>query len=110
MVSTLAGWETGLGAFDRQLDGKIETMSTFSRVVADFKVPSAREMESHIWRVWMSKLDNESDEVLDQNVIQKHLVRLGLLPDTWYLTDKNQHEAVAAAKEHLSSMGGPKVP
>jgi hypothetical protein len=110
MVSTLAGWETGLGAFDRQLDGKIETMSTFNRVVADFKVPSAREMESHIWRVWMSRLDNESDEVLDQNVIQKHLVRLGLLPDTWYLTDKNQHEAVAAAKEHLSSMGGPKVP
>ena len=110
MVSTLANWEKGLGPFDAHIDAKIEAMNVFSQVVADFQVPTVREMETHIWRAWMSKLNNESDEALDQGAIQDHLVRLGLLPDTWYLTDNDQHAAVAAAKDHIATMGPPRAP
>jgi len=51
----------------------------------------------------MSTLDNSTDEALDQDVIQHHLDRLGLIPDYWYMTDEDQHRAVADARAHIAN-------
>jgi hypothetical protein len=50
----------------------------------------------------MSTLDDTTDEALDQDVIQRYLVRLGLIPDHIYVTHEDQHRAVAAARAHIS--------
>lgn len=112
MASTLANWESGLADFDRQIDEKLAAMQTFQRAVQDWTVPSPSRLEREIWYAWMSQLSNS--EVLDQDEIQAHLTRMGLLPNTWYLTDADQDRAVAAARAHVqeaaSASGAPAGP
>ena len=81
MVSTLANWDLQLAAFDGELDSKIAAMTAFGQTAQAFVVPSTDDLEKQIWRAWMSTLSDTTDEALDQDAIQKHLVRLGLIPD-----------------------------
>ena len=108
MVSTLANWEVSLGPFDSEIDAKLDAIAEFGQRAEEFRVPSVDELEKEIWRSWMSRLDDATDEALDQDVIQKHLERLGLIPDYWYMTDEDQHRAVADARAHVSQAS--KVP
>ncbi|WP_146073749.1 hypothetical protein [Amycolatopsis sp. CA-126428] len=107
MVSTLTNWEAGLTAFDAEIDARIDAIGRFGQLATEFHVPSVSDLEKEIWRSWMSTLDNSSDEVLDQDVIQKYLVRLGLIPDYFYMTDDDQHRAVAEARAHVSQASRP---
>lgn len=105
MVSTMANWELGLARFDAEIDSKLEAMTAFGQAAQNFKVPSIDDLEKDIWRAWMSTLDNDTDEALDQDVIQHYLEKLGLIPDYFYMTDEDQHRAVADAKAHLADAG-----
>lgn len=102
MVSTLVRWEWELRQFDTQIDGKMEAMAALGAAAQDCVVPSVDDLEKDIWRTWMSTLDDTTDEALDQDVIQKYLVRLGLIPDYFYMTDKDQHRAVAEARAYIA--------
>lgn len=102
MVSTLANWENGIAGFDSAIDGQIEAMAAFRTAAESFTIPPLEELEKEIWYGWMSPLDNESDEAIDQDKIQKHLVGLKIIPDYWYMTDEDQHRAVRNAKAHIA--------
>jgi hypothetical protein len=103
MVSTLSSWELGLGTLDAELDTKLAAMTEFGQAVRDFVVPDGADLEKQIWRAWMSTLDDETDEALDQDEIQRYLEKLELIPKTIYLTDEDQHRAVRAAKAQLAN-------
>lgn len=111
MVSTLASWETGLAGFDSAIDGKLEAMASFRTAAEQFEIPPVNQLEKEIWYVWMTKI--RDDEVLDQDEIQKHLVRLGIIPDYTYFSDEDQHRAVRDARTHVeesSASGSPPAP
>ncbi|MGI9823797.1 hypothetical protein [Agromyces sp. Marseille-Q5079] len=103
MVSTLANWELSVASFDAEITAKTTAMASFGQAAQDFQVPSVDDTEKHIWRGWMSTLDDSSDEALDQDVIQRHLVRLGLIPDHVYMTNEDQHRAVATARAQIAA-------
>lgn len=103
MVSTLANWENSLAAFDAQIDQATSGMDSFMAAIQAWEIPSTDSIETEIWYAWMSTLNDHTDEALDQDVIQKYLTKRGLLPDTWYLSDNDQHRAVAAAKAHVAA-------
>lgn len=105
MVSTLANWENSLSDFDGQLDGATTGMSGFDAAIAAWEVPTTDRLEHEIWYAWMAQL--RDDEVLDQDAIQHHLVRLGLIPDYIYMSDEDQHRAVADARSHLAEANRP---
>lgn len=107
MVATLSSWETAMTGFDAEIDAKTAAMTAFGQAAAGFQVPSVDDLEKDVWRAWMSTLDNSTDEALDQDVIQRHLVRLGLIPDYFYMTDDDQHRAVRDARAHLASAARP---
>lgn len=107
MTATLSGWETRLAPFDAELDQKTAAMAAFGAAAQAFEVPSIQDLEKEIWYSWMSTLDNASDEALDQDHIQQHLVGLHLIPDHFYMTDQDQHDAVAAARAHVSALPQP---
>jgi len=111
MASTLANWETGLAGFDSAIDGKLEAMTSFRTAAEQFEIPPLNQLEKEIWYAWMTKI--RDDEVLDQDTIQKHLVRLGIIPDYTYFSDEDQHRAVRDARAHVeeaSASGSPPAP
>lgn len=113
MVSTLANWENSLAEFDAQIDQARSGMDGFQQAISAWQVPASDSLELEIWYAWMSTLNDHTDEALDQDVIQDYLTKKGLLPKTWYLSDNDQHRAVAAAKEHVaaaSPAGGAPAP
>ncbi len=105
MVSTLANWENGVSNFDGQLDGATTGMTSFDTAITAWEVPSVDRLEREIWYAWMAQL--RDDEVLDQDAIQHYLVRLGLIPDYFYMSDEDQHRAVADARRHVSEASQP---
>lgn len=102
MVSTLANWENGLRGFDTEIDAKLAAMAAFRDAVNAWEVPSATRLEREIWYAWMARLDDTTDEALDQDAIQDYLTAMGLLPDVFYFSDNDQHRAVAAARAHVA--------
>lgn len=112
MVSTLANWENGLTTFDAEIDGKLAAMERFRDSVNAWDVPNAAQIEREIWYAWMARLDNSTDEALDQDAIQDYLTAMRLLPDVIYFSDNDQHQAVAAARAHAArtSSSSPTVP
>ena len=105
MVSTLANWERGMANFDGQLDGATTGMIGFDTAIAAWEVPDIDRLEREIWYAWMAQLSD--DEVLDQDTIQHYLVRLGLIPDYFYMSDEDQHRAVADARRHVAAAAAP---
>ena len=105
MVSTLANWERGMANFDGQLDGATTGMIAFDTAIAAWEVPDIDRLEREIWYAWMAQLSD--DEVLDQDAIQHYLVRLGLIPDYFYMSDEDQHRAVADARRHVAAAAAP---
>ncbi len=101
MVSTLANWETGLAGFDGEIDAKLAAMSQFGQSADPFQVPDAGALEKEIWYAWITQLTD--DEIPDQDEIQHHLVSLGIIPDYFYMTDEDQHRAVAEARQHMAA-------
>lgn len=112
MVSTLANWENGLAGFDAEIDDRLAAMERFRDAVNAWDVPNPAQVEREIWYAWMARLDNTSDEALDQDEIQEYLTARGLLPDVFYFSDNDQHQAVAAARAHVArtSSSSPAVP
>ena len=108
MVSTLANWESGMAGFDTEIDAKLAAMNQFGQSAAAFQVPDVTALEKEIWYAWISQLTD--DEVLDQDEIQHHLVRLGIIPDYFYMTDEDQHRAVQEAKAHMAAAARPGPP
>jgi Domain of unknown function (DUF4157) len=108
MVSTLANWESGMAGFDAEIDAKLAAINQFGQAAAAFQVPDVTALEKEIWYAWISQLTD--DEVLDQDEIQHHLVRLGIIPDYFYMTDEDQHRAVQEAKAHMAAAARPGPP
>jgi hypothetical protein len=100
LVSTLSSWESGMSDFDGGLADATAGMTGFNSAIAGWEVPAVDRLEREIWYAWMAQL--RDDEVLDQDAIQEHLVRLGLIPDYTYMSDEDQHRAVADARRHVS--------
>ena len=105
MVSTLANWENGLSGFDGGLENASTAMTSFDEAITGWEIPSVGRLEREIWYAWMAQLRN--DEVLDQDAIQQHLVGLGLIPDYTYMSDEDQHRAVADARRHVAAASEP---
>ena len=105
LVSTLANWETGLGNFDTQLGRARTGMESFEAAINEWEPPGVDRLEREVWYAWMAQL--EDDEVLDQDKIQKELVRLGLIPDYFYMSDADQARAVASARRHVANASQP---
>ena len=105
MVSTLANWENGLSSFDSGLENATTAMTNFDEVITAWEIPSVGRLEREIWYAWMAQL--RDDEVLDQDKIQRYLVGLGLIPDYTYMSDEDQHRAVADARRHVAAASEP---
>jgi hypothetical protein len=103
MVSTLANWENGLSRFDSQLESATNGMRDFEAAITDWEIPAIDRLEREIWYAWMAQL--RDDEVLDQDRIQRNLVRLGLIPDYFYMSDEDQRRAVEDARRHVTEAG-----
>jgi hypothetical protein len=106
MVSTLSGWESGLGNFDSQLDEKKTALDRFKDAAEAWEVPEVGPLEREIWIAWISRLSN--DEVLDQDAIQRHLDSIGVLGPGGiydygaYMFDSDQRAIVAAARRRVA--------
>lgn len=108
LVSTLANWENQLAGFDAVITDGIGRMQAFGAAAADFTIPSVDELERQIWDIWMSRLDTpDKEETIDQDVIQHHLVALGLIHDYFYMSDADQHREVLAARARVAARGEP---
>jgi len=63
------------------------------------------EIEKQIWTLWMASLPRDSD-LLDIDPIQEHLVKLGLVTDTWYYTDEDERRDLFHARVNAAFVRG----
>ena len=105
MVDGMSAWDSGLAGFDRVIDGMTTAMTAVGTAAKAATTPDKVELEKQIWTQWMASLTD--DEVLDQDVIQKHLVALGLIEDYFYMSDSDQHEEVRRAKARVAAGAAP---
>lgn len=113
MVSTLMNWENTLSPFDSEIDLRLEGMIAFGNAAQAWTTPTADSLEPEIWRAWLSNLTDKDvlGHHLFGNPVHDRLVKLGLLTDSWWVSDADKDKAIADAKAHLASAApGPPPP
>jgi hypothetical protein len=112
MVSTLMQWEQGLAAFDGEIDAKLQAMLAFGAAAAAWPAATPDSLEVEIWSAWLAQLTDKDilGHRLFGNAVHDKLVALGLLSDTWWVTDADKDKAIAGAKAHAAAAAGPPPP
>jgi hypothetical protein len=114
MVSTLMQWEQGVADFDGQIEAKLQGMMTFGGAVQAWPASTPDILEKEIWTAWLASLSDKEKDLLGHrlfgNAVHDKLVALGLLSDTWWVSDSDKDKAVAGAKAHVAAAAAPPPP
>jgi hypothetical protein len=114
MVSTLMQWEQGVADFDGQIEAKLQGMMAFGGAVQAWPASTPDILEKEIWTAWLASLSDKDKDLLGHrlfgNAVHDKLVALGLLSDTWWVSDSDKDKAIAGAKAHVATAAAPPPP
>jgi hypothetical protein len=105
-------WENALSAFDAEIDARLKGMIDFGAAVQQWQTPTAATLEVAIWQAWLANLQDKDvlGHRLFGNPVHDRLVALGLLTDSWWVSDADKDKAIADAKGKIATAAAPGPP